>query len=360
MKPHALLALSLSLSLAACHRHAAEAEEEHEPEAVVHCEALRPRAFRETRVLRGSLQLPPERLARVAAQVPGRVLRLAVREGDVVTARQLLAEIEASPLVDQSTVARGELETARMELSAADATVTRLTGLVARGVASQQELDDARVRAAQARASVAQRVGAASQVRRDLSRTRLVAPIAGVVLRVLRGAGELVDGTPSTPVVEVGDPSAVSFAANAVADDLTALRASQSATITVGSFEAPPWEAHVERVAIALDPATGIGTAWLRLDAPHPAPLGVTGVARVVVSERADAITVPESALRERDGDHAEVVLCVEHKAKAREVRVGATDDGRVIVLEGLSAGDAIVTDHPVGLEDDAELKEPS
>jgi RND family efflux transporter MFP subunit len=357
MKPRVLFA---ALALAACHRHAAEEEAEHEPPAVVHCEALRAGVFHETRVLRGSLQLPPERLAHVSAQVPGRVLRLAVREGDVVTARQLLAEIEASPLVDQSTVARGELETARLEVSAADATVTRLAGLVTRGVASQQELDDARVRAAQARASLAQRSGAVSQVRRELGRTRLLAPMAGVVMRVIRGAGELVDGTPATPVLEVGDPSAVSFAANAVADDLIALRAAQAATITVGSFEAEPWEAHVDRVAIALDPATGVGTAWLHLDAPHPSPLGVTGVARVVVADRADALTVPESALRERDGDHAEVVLCVEHKAKAREVRVGATNDGRVIVLEGLSAGDQVVTDHPVGLEDDAELREPS
>ena len=63
--------------------------------------------------------------------------------------------------------------------------------------------------------------------------------------------------------------------------------------------------------------------------------------------------------LRARDGDEAEVVLCVEHKAKVREVHLGGTDEGRVLVLEGLAAGEVIVVDQPAGLEDDAELQEP-
>ena len=350
--------LATVILLAACHKSEPEAEAP-EPVARVRCEALRAGVFHETRSVRGSVQIPPESLARVAAQVPGRVLRLAVREGDTVRAGALVAEIEASPFVDESTVARGELDSARLELSAAEATVARLTGLVTRGVASQQELDDARVRAAQARGALSQRVGAASAVRRSLARARLVAPIAGVVLRVLRGAGDLVDGTPATPVVEVGAPDAVAFAANVVADDLAVMQHGQRATLTVGSSDATPWAAHVERASIAVDAVTGIGTVWLRPDAARALPVGLTGAGSVVISERADAITVPLSALRARDGDEAEVVLCVEHKAKVREVHLGGTDEGRVLVLEGLAAGEVIVVDQPAGLEDDAELQEP-
>lgn len=341
----------------ACRRAAPESEPE--PGAMkVRCEVVRPGVFHVVRTLRGSVQLPPERLARVAAQVPGRVLRLAVREGDAVRAGQLVAEIEASPFVDMSTAARGEVETSRLELSAATATVQRLTALVTRGVASQQELDDARVREAHARASLAQRSAGASAVRRELSRTRLVAPAAGVVLRVLRGAGELVDGTPGTPVVEVGDPSSVAFAANALAEDLLVLSHDQPASVTVGATDDAPWTARVERVALAVDATTGVGTAWLRPDPARALPAGITGVARITVAARADALTVPESALRERDGDHAEVVLCVEHKAKVRELRVGDTDDGHVLVLEGLAAGDRVVRERAAGLEDDAEVEE--
>lgn len=349
----------VALLLAGCHRgEAAEEAEAPSGPAHVRCVPVTAGAFRETRVLRGSVQLPPERLARVAAQVPGRVLRLMVREGDTVAAGAVLAEIEASPFVDESTVARGELSTARLEATTADGTVARLTGLVARGVAAQQELDDARVRAAQAHANLATRTGTAAQVRRSLARTRLVAPLAGVVMRVLRGAGELVDGTPNTPVVEVGDPAAVAFAANGVADDLVLVQHGQSASLTLATSDAPAWEAHVDRVSFAVDPLTGIGTVWVRPDAPRAMPVGLTGVARVAVAERSDVITVPESALRERDGDHAEVVLCEEHKAKAHEVTLGAASDGRVEVREGLSAGQRIVADHAAGLEDDAALQE--
>lgn len=351
-------ALCAAAIVTACHRHeAAEAEEVEPGPARVRCEAVAPGTLRETRVLRGSVQLPPDRLARVAAQVPGRVLRLVAREGDRVAAGALLAEVEASPFVDESTVARGELEAARLAVSTAAATEARLVGLVARGVAAQQELDDARVRLAEARSSLAQRVGAASQARRSLSRARLVAPLGGVVLRVLRGVGDLVDGTPATPVVEVGDPSAMAFAANALAGDLASMRAGQGATVRVGSLDAPPWEAHVERVSPAVDVATGIGTVWLRLDAPQAVTLGATGVAQVVTDARDAVLAVPEAALRARDGDHAEVVLCVERAAKVRAVTLGASSEGRVEVREGLAAGERVVVDQPAGLEDDGALE---
>ena len=172
-------ALSLLL-VAACHPHAEPEEPEPGPISV-RCAAPSARTVRDVRVLRGSTQLAPEHLARVAAQVAGRVQRLAVREGDTVTAGQVLATVETTPLRDQATAAQGGLAGARVGVASALATVARLEPLVAHGIAAQQELDDARARLAQARAAVAASQGVAA-----VTRTAPVIPVGSRVGSVKR------------------------------------------------------------------------------------------------------------------------------------------------------------------------------
>lgn len=352
------IALLLLLLAASCHRHAEAGEPEPGPLSV-QCSPMVARTVREVRTLRGSTQLAPEHLARVAAQVAGRVQRLAVREGDAVTAGQLIATVETTPLRDQAAAALGGLAGARVGVTSAQATVARLEPLVAHGIAAQQELDDARARLAQARAAVAASAGVAAVTAHEVGRGTVRAPISGVVLRVLRGVGDLVDGTPNTPIVEVGDPGALEFVANATAPDLVALREGQSASVVLGSDEAAPRAALVDRVALAVDPLTGIGAVRLRFTEATRLPTGMTGSVRVTVAERAGAGTVPERALRAREGDRAEVVVCgANHHAAVKEVQLGATDEGFVEVREGLESTDRVVVDHVVGVEDEAPLAE--
>jgi RND family efflux transporter MFP subunit len=359
----------LASALTACRRdRSAEAEPEPGP-IHVRCEPVTAHTLVEERVLRGSVQFAPERIARVAAEVPGRVRRLAVREGDAVSAGQLVAEVETSLIEDRASAARGELAGARAALEAALATEARLTPLVAHGIAAQQELDDVRVRVAQARGALAALSGNAATSGREVARGTLRAPMAGIVVRVLRGAGELVDGTPATPVVEIADPAALEFVANATAADLVALRVGQTASVRLGSFDATSIAARVDRVAPAVDPVSGIGLARFAISSAsngsHGAlPAGLTGEVRVAVQTHAAAVAVRESSLRERDGDDAEVLVCDGEHARSRAVRLGPTahdgDAGAsfVIVRDGLAVGDRVIVDDTAGIEDGATIAE--
>ena len=356
--PRAWRALLLLLALAGCRAHADEPEPE--PGALaVHCGPMVARPMRAALTLRGTTQLAPERHAHVAAQVAGRVQRLSVREGDAVVAGQVIALVETAPLQDQAAAAADSLASARVAVTSAQATVARLEPLVAHGIAAQQELDDARARLAQARAAVAAGQGVARVAAHEVGRGTVRAPIAGVVLRVLRGVGDLVDGTPNTPIVEVGDPSALEFVANATAADLAALRAGQSARVVLGRDDAEARAATVDRVALAVDPLTGIGAVRLRFAEAAVMPNGMTGAARVTVGERAGVLAVPAAALRAREGDRAEVVVCLaNHHASVKEVTLGVADEGFVEVREGLEAADRVVLDRAVGIEDEAPLQE--
>ena len=70
-------------------------------------------------------------------------------------------------------------------------------------------------------------------------------------------------------------------------------------------------------------------------------------------------LAVPAAALRAREGDRAEVVVCLaNHHASVKEVTLGVADEGFVEVREGLEAADRVVLDRAVGIEDEAPLRE--
>lgn len=69
---------------------------------------------------------------------------------------------------------------------------------------------------------------------------------------------------------------------------------------------------------------------------------GGTCKARVVLEEKPAAITVPESAVVKK-GERSLVEVWKDGKAATREVKAGATSDGRTEILSGLEAGERVL-----------------
>src|SRR5262245_40677594 len=112
-KRPALLALIL---LGACRGRAPAEESAAQSPAHVRCAAVASAAIGGELMVRGTIAPPPLAQAVVAATVPGRIAKLYVQEGDVVAARDLIAEIE-DPALGAATSATGaEVEAARVEL----------------------------------------------------------------------------------------------------------------------------------------------------------------------------------------------------------------------------------------------------
>jgi len=206
-------------------------------------------------------------------------------------------------------------------------------------------LRDAQAQAARAAAS--RRIGWAV----------LVAPFDGVVVRVLRQTGEPVDGTAATPVVEIAAEHPVEVALDATAAVLARLKEGQIAEIVVDEADAIP--AQVKRVAAVVDPVTGTGP--VRLDPSTDDAsllLGRAVEARIAVARHEGVLVVPASALRGGAGGTVEAVVVSDHKARVRTVVTGIHDGDRVEIVSGLAVGDSIVVDDPVGLADEAPVRD--
>jgi RND family efflux transporter MFP subunit len=317
----------------------------------VRCAPIETRALRPQVVLHGTVSPLPDRDAQIAPQVAGRILEVLVREGDRVTRGQPLARIEDAALADQAKQAGAQVTKASAETNLARTTRDRVARVVDRGIAARQELDDAQARLATAQAGETEARAAAGIATRQLERATVRSPLAGVVLKLFRKSGELVDGTPATPVLEVGDPTHLELVATATAADLVRVHARDAVSVTLPALPDLALRGTVAAVSPAVDRATGLGSIRIALDtgAATLPPVGVTGVARIETGEPHPATLAPAAALRAALGDEAEVVVCgADHRAHVVRVQRGVAI-GALVEIRAPGGGDAGASGIPPG-----------
>jgi multidrug efflux system membrane fusion protein len=358
-------AAMVALGLAGCRR----AEKPAESAALVTVAAAATGPAVEWVELFGRVVPPPDRDATIAPQVAGVLLAVEVREGDSVKKGQVVGRVDSAPLVDALASAEAAERSAEADAAFRRRTAERTRGLFEKGVASGQEAESDEAAAVGAEASLSETSSALAVARRRLAWAELRAPFDGVVLKVLRRAGDTVDGSPATPVVEIASPTPIQVAADATAGALRSIAPGQRAEVsahgeveTRGEVatrgEAPTaLPAKVLRVSRSVDPATGAGE--VRLDfanAGVPLVLGTSVSIRIAVREKSDALTVPAAAVRRGPDGAAQVIVVEGTTARVRAVALGIADKERVEILSGLKAGEQVVVDDPVGLTDGAAV----
>ena len=351
----ALLAAAAVL-IAACKPHADPEGEA--PKISVRCEAPHSEAIDETIALRGRLEPPPGGDLPIASQVAGRIVSIAVQEGQRIGKGDLVASIDDAPSRDAMRQAEAALSQAQSADVNAVTTLERAKALVARGIAAKQELDDAVARAESAHASVTAAKASADLARRTLGRVMVHSTFDGVVTRIWRGTGAIVDGTAGTPIAQLAATGAVEFVADAIDRDLAQIAEGQLAHGEL-STGGPPFDGRVRARSTALDPATGLGLVRVTLDKTIGTyPLGTFGRIVVTTKHRDGVMVLPATALRGAVIDGAEVALCDDGKVVLRRVKVGFRDNDRFEPVEGISAKDRVAVDHVLGLEEGTAIVE--
>jgi RND family efflux transporter MFP subunit len=336
----------LVIACAACHSPGSKGEE---PEVVpVHCVAPEPRDVDDVVVLRGRIQPPPGGDLAIASQVAGRLVSVEVREGQTVQSGDVVATVDGAPSRDALKQAEATLSQAQANQANAQATLDRARALVTRGIAAKQELDDAQTKADALAAEVKSASAAVDNARRTLGRVVVRSSFAGVVTRLWRGPGALVDGTAATPIAQVA-------ASDATVEDLTPVEAGDVAHISLVTGET--LQGSVVSRSAALDPVTGLGTVRVGASGAPPV-IGTFGSVSLVVAHRTGVPTLPSSALRGAVADGAQVVVCDGGKAALRRVDVGWRGEGR-FEARGLAPGARVAIDHVLGLDEGTPIQEP-
>lgn len=292
--------------------------------------------------LPGRVTWDDTRTARLVAPLAGRVQRLAAQPGDAVKAGQLLARISA-PDFGQ---AQADAARAATDAQQADKALARARELLEAGAIAEREAEAAQADAQRAQAEAARtraRLAAWGGGAAVDQQFALKSPINGVVVErhVLPGQEVRPDASDEAMFV-VTDPSRVWVLLDVPEHDAAQVRVGQ--TIEVQVEGAGPRTATIEQVADALDPqrrALRVRTSLPNADRSLKGEAFVRGVLHLP----ADAAqpVIPADAALLIQGRRVVFVQTGEGRFERRPVKALEAGPGQVRVLEGLRAGERVV-----------------
>ncbi|WP_210526768.1 efflux RND transporter periplasmic adaptor subunit [Rubellimicrobium arenae] len=301
---------------------------------------LEPATLRRTVEVLGSLR--PWQRADLSAETGGRVDEVAVRPGDAVEPGATLVQVDVQRLTLDMTLARSNAEATRAQLGLAQRQLERQQALVGRGVAAEASLEDLQASIAAQQATLAAQEDQIRAAEIALAGATVRAPFAGVVASRSVEPGTVVAA--GTPLLTIVDPTRMEMVASAPVAAGAQLRPGQRVDLEVDGVEGRTFAGVVERIAPVAEEGTRTLTAFVAVDNADGALVGgMFGTGAIVVAEATDALAVPRTALREDDsGTH--VLAIVGDALARRDVSVGESWQGDLVQVQGLTAGERIVT----------------
>ena len=267
-------------------------------------------------------------------EVGGRVKQIFFNDGQRVRKGQLMVQFD-----DQ--LPQAQLAQARAELSITEANHKRNQDLVAQNFISQRSLDEssAALEVSRAKLSLAQAT---------LQRLQVLAPFDGITgLKQINVGDYLKDGA---DMVNVEDIDAVLLDFRLPERFQAKIRAGQKAQLTVDALPGRPFSALIQAVDPLID-ANGrsVGVRGCIDNRQQQLRPGMFARVNAVFGSRENALVIPEEAIIPQGGRTFVVKIVAGDKpdVKVSErvvVKVGLRLPGKVEILEGLSAGDTVVT----------------
>lgn len=298
-----------------------------------------------TRVLAVNGQIAAVHSLTVRPLVSGTLERLSVIEGDKVAVGQVLGKINAdnqNAIVRQSMAGLdASLETQR-QATEDYARTLKLGNAVARTALEND--GHAKQSATQ---EVARQTALLDQSTIALKNHTIHAPIAGSVLILNVDLGQLVD--PSTALLTLANLQKLVVETDVDEVYATQIAEDQPARLQLAG-ESGIRAGHVSYVSAQVDIATGGLAVRIAFEEQLEAPIGMSVTTNIIVEQRAEALTLPRTAIVASETGSAFYVV-VNGKAHLRPVSVIEWPAARLIVTAGLSEGDTVVVDAE-GLKD--------
>ncbi len=331
--------------------------------------------------------LTPQRIA-VAAELGGRVRRIPVREGQMVTAGELLIELDdadeqASVALAAAAVAQAQarsrqlrevdlpVATQALKLAQANAAqalsqLARMRDLKTRGFIGQAQLDEAvrnhqvalsQVDSARLQLNGSDASGSASALAQaaldqaqanlalakvKLAQDSILAPAGGILIARAVEPGDMVQS--GQTLMQLAADGEIQIALQIDEKNLAKLALGQSALGSADAYPAQRFDAELVYINPAVDASRGSVEVKLRvLDAPAYLRQDMTVSVDILTAHRPSTLVLPTGALRDATSATPWVLVVRQHHLLRQPVKLGLLGDDRVEVLDGLAAGEPVI-----------------
>lgn len=320
--------------------------------------------------------LSPVTLVNVGTQVSGTVKKLHVDFNDVVKAGQILVELDDSILVAAAGQSEANIASATASLDLARANEARIQSLFAQEYVSRQELDQSVQARRSAEAALRLARAQNDRDRANLSYSVIRSPVSGVVIDRQIDVGQTVAASFQTPVLFkiAQDLAQMQIYTTFAEADIGTIRVGQPVRFTVDAFPNRSFRGAVKQLRLNPTTTQNVVTYNVVVAVENPDHVllpGMTAYVSIVVSEKKDALTVANAALRyrpagepakaeassskdskengerrskRRESGSGTVHVLVDGRLKPVAVNIGITDNRNTEIIGGdLKAGDRVV-----------------
>ena len=358
------------------------------------------RDFVQSVVASGHVETPHR--VTIGTQVVGNVQRVPVSEGQSVVAGQVLLELERSELQAaaaqadmavaqaqarlrqlrevQAPVAEQALRQAELNRDNARAQLRRNVDLFGQGFIGQAALDDAQKaldlseaqwRSAQsqlatarpsgsdyavAEAALAQAGASAAAARSRLAYTTIVAPVSGTLIDREVEPGDVVQ--PGKALMVLSPAGATQLVVAIDEKNLQLLALGEPAEASADAYPAQRFAATLAYINPGIDAQRG--SVEVKLDVPRPPAYlrqDMTVSVEIRVATRPHAVLVPSDAVYDADAARPWVLKVEGGRARRQPIRLGLHSGGMGEVLDGLKAGDLVVSTNVADVGEGSRLR---
>lgn len=261
-------------------------------------------------------------------------------EGRYVQQGEVLVQLNDTLLRAQLRQQDAAVVSAEATLAQADNALARAQELRDRGFLSQAGLDNAIAQQATAQAQLNAASAGRAETQARLAQAAIRAPVSGLIISRSVTRGQIVQ--PGSELFRIVRDGRLELDAQIPETEIRLVRAGQP--VQISSDEAGAGSGTVRIVTPEVDPQTRLGVARISLGAGSGLRPGMFARARINVGAL-PAIVVPPAAIVYREGREGVYVLQTDSRVHFQVIRTGERTDQQVQVLEGLSAGQQVVTD---------------
>jgi multidrug efflux system membrane fusion protein len=300
----------------------------------------------------------------VKARVDGLLLKVNFREGQLVRAGEVLAQIDPKPFEVQLQQAQGQLERDQAQLQNAQNDLKRYRNLLAQDSIAAQQVDNQEALVRQYAATVVSDRGAVDSARLNLSWTKITAPTNGRVGLRQVDAGNMIHAADTNGLVVITeiDPIAVIFP---VPQDLLPQVMPQllaGAQLTVEAYDREGRTKLATGTLVTADNVIDTTTGTVKLKAEFPNKDGLLFPnqfvnARLLVQTVKGAIAIPTSAIQRGAPGTFVYVIKDDNTVTVRPVKTGAVDGELTAITDGIAAGEKLVADGADKLREGAKVE---
>ena len=302
----------------------------------------------------------------VRPQVTGALVKITFKEGQIVKAGEVLAQIDPRPYQASLDSANGQLEKDQATLAGARIDLARYKRELQEDAVAAQTYTDEIATVHSDEAAVAADKASVETARLNLEFTTITSPVAGLVGLRQVDLGNLMQANQSQQIVNVTQMQPMSVVFSVPENDLSQVldQVHQGRKLVVQAWDRNLKNLIATGTLSSLDNEINTSTGTLNMRALFDnANLELYPnefvIVKLVVNTLSNQIVVPGAAVQNGPSSNFVYIVNSDHTVSMRTVVTGPTDGNNIAVMKGLTPGETVVTDGADQLKDGAQVLLP-